>query len=706
MKWTDLVHGCAAAAIIGWTASSSPLKAETPECANLTPSAEGESKVGVRVEPEDLIRLRDIGSIRDFPESPAFSISPDGKMLAFQIRRADPVTNSFCLGMFVVSISPGAKPRQIDSGGAFIRWTSDILGKADFPSGIPKVITPRWSPDGKWIAFLKRVQGLTQVWIASVDGTGSRAITHSDVDVGDFRISPDGRSVVYSSRPALRDEIEDIDKEGVAGFLYDDRFSPVAQKRPIPRPVPTLVTALDIATRVARPATEVEISLLQPNQPPTAPQPISTAQAPSGRKAWISPNEVIPPTTRLIAEMRSGGSIVCHHPECADAGNLVWWTADSRRVRYLRSEGWGQSVTSIYEWTPGPIRPVRLYATDDLLTGCKPLQDNLVCLRESSLRPRHIVLIDPAKGRSTILFDPNRDFGRLMMGRAERMVWKNAIGIETFGDLVYPIAYKPGRTYPLIVVQYQSRGFLRGGTGDEYPIQAFAGRGYAVLSIQRPQAFGYLAHPKSWDEVERLNVDDFSDRRSVLSSIEAGVNLLIDRGIVDGQRVGITGLSDGASTVQFAALNSSMFKAGVMSSCCWERSQAAVLGPTIGRMYRDAGWPSITDKGTDFWPKISFAQNPGRVAFPILMQVSDDEYLAALEGYTALREAGRPVDLFVFPDEHHIKWQPSHRLAVYRRAIAWFDFWLKDIGPDSSILPEDTKRWQDQKHRGLALSRR
>jgi len=61
------------------------------------------------------------------------------------------------------------------------------------------------------------------------------------------------------------------------------------------------------------------------------------------------------------------------------------------------------------------------------------------------------------------------------------------------------------------------------------------------------------------------------------------------------------------------------------------------------------------------------------MAFPLLMQAPDDEYQAGLESFTALREAGKPVDLFVFPDEHHVKWQPAHRLAVYRRNLAWFD---------------------------------
>src|SRR3546814_3673442 len=76
------------------------------------------------------------------------------------------------------------------------------------------------------------------------------------------------------------------------------------------------------------------------------------------------------------------------------------------------------------------------------------------------------------------------------MGRAQRIMLKSSVGIQAFGDLVYPADYRAGQRYPLIVVQYESRGFLRGGTGDEFPIQAFASNGFSVLSIQRPAPVG------------------------------------------------------------------------------------------------------------------------------------------------------------------------------------------------------------------------
>src|SRR3546814_3190327 len=56
-----------------------------------------------------------------------------------------------------------------------------------------------------------------------------------------------------------------------------------------------------------------------------------------------------------------------------------------------------------------------------------------------------------------------------------------------------------------------------------------------------------------------------------------------------------------------------------------------------------------------------------------------------------------PSDLFVFPNEEHVKWQPTHRLAVYRRNLAWFDFWLKDQSPSDPIGSLEVARWAKMK---------
>jgi dipeptidyl aminopeptidase/acylaminoacyl peptidase len=242
-------------------------------------------------------------------------------------------------------------------------------------------------------------------------------------------------------------------------------------------------------------------------------------------------------------------------------------------------------------------------------------------------------------------------------------------------------------------VQYDTRGFLRGGTGDEYPIQAFAGRGYAVLSLQRPQAMAFVRGARSFREGNRLNLIGFADRRSTLSSVETGVRLVIDRGIADPARIGITGLSDGATSTISAILHSRLFSAAAMSTCCIDTTLAMRVGPAGARAFRETGYPGMLERDDPFWREISLSVNARRVATPILLQLADDEYMSALETYTALREAGAPVDMFVFPGEHHVKWQPAHRLAVFRRSLDWFDFWLRGIRSQAPDRQAELDRW-------------
>ena len=78
---------------------------------------------------------------------------------------------------------------------------------------------------------------------------------------------------------------------------------------------------------------------------------------------------------------------------------------------------------------------------------------------------------------------------------------------------------------------------------------------------------------------------------------------------------------------------------------------------------------------------------------PILMQLADEEYLLGLETFTALREAGQPVEMYVFPDEHHIKWQPEHRRAIYERNLDWFRFWLQSHVDPDPVKAAQYVRW-------------
>jgi dipeptidyl aminopeptidase/acylaminoacyl peptidase len=198
-----------------------------------------------------------------------------------------------------------------------------------------------------------------------------------------------------------------------------------------------------------------------------------------------------------------------------------------------------------------------------------------------------------------------------------------------------------------------------------------------------------------------MNRAGFADDRSVFSSVETGVRRAIAAGIADPRHIGITGLSNGSTTVVWALLHSSLFSAAAMSSCCFDTTLAMRVGPASAREYREDGYPGLLERNSSFWKDLSLSTNARRIRTPILLQLADYEYWNALESYTALREARAPVDMFVFPGEHHNKSQPAHRLAVYRRALDWFDYWLRGLRSASPDRKNELAHW----HRLRAGSR-
>ncbi|MCP3732169.1 Atxe2 family lasso peptide isopeptidase [Sphingomonas sp. MG17] len=662
-------------------------------CEDVVPADPAGARDSRDIEPIDLARLRDIGpgAVTFLNRSP-IGVSPDGKQIAFQARRADPGTNSHCHAVLVIEPDAPAKQIVVDRGGELIRVHFQRGPLSNYPSGEPQLITPIWSPDGRHIGFLKRIAGRTQVWVAAADGSGSRQLTHADADVEAFDWTSDG-AILFRTRPQRREALQAIDDEGGSGLVFDERWSPLARNRPSHRePTATLVERIDLIGQV-RPADGDEREALGRHE--AVPEgAIWTAASPIA-VAWIAPDDPSSPWNdgRLRVRRTGRQQITCTAAACAGQFTALWWSRDEREVWFLRRTGWGNSQISLYSWQPGHSSPRHLLTTRDELLGCRPARTRLVCALEQSARPRRIVSVDTKTGEISEIFDPNPEFAGFRLGPVERLQWTNDRGIEIYGDLVLPPTRKPGERVPLIIVQYRTRGFLRGGTGDEYPIFALAAQGFAVLSLERPDYVSSLTPGTNFAERAKLNYGGWADRRSVLSAYATGVALLDRRGLIDPARVGITGLSDGSVSAQFALVNSSLFAAAALSGCCEEpKTLAPLLGLTGSARLRTYLYPAYTEDKPEFWEPYSIATNAKRFRTPLLVQSSDDEYLASLETFTSLREAGAPIDLIVFPDEHHTKWQPAHRLAVYRRNIAWFSFWLKgSSSPDA--MPSDLGRW-------------
>ncbi len=656
------------------------------------PHLQATSRGGRAVDPRDLVTLRDFGSPhwRDIKQPP-FRVSPDGRFAAIVLRRANPDTDSYCFGIVIVAIDGSQAPRLVDHGGEPMLETADVRGLANLPIGNVLAETPFWSPDGRWVAYLRRDGGQNRIWRAAADGLKVEEVAKVADDARISGWSSDG-AIVVRSRPGLAAANAAISREEREGFLFDARFWPLASARPFASgSLPLAEQAIGVGGKNEK----LTASRALP-QDAVSETPQGAIRSMSGALAWVaSEDPAIFLSARPLNVRHGQRTIICRSALCRDGVDALWWRGGDTLyfVRHGSASDGGETILARWDLAR-ESEPIPILTTQDALEGCIAEGDGALCTRETPTHPRTLVRID-LYGIIKTLFDPNGDFTELRKGEVRRLTWQSRDGTAAYGDLVLPLGHRSGESHPLIIVQYHSRGFLRGGTGDEYPIHAFASRGFAVLSIERPSFIG-AGRARSLDEFMKVRTERFAERRRVQASVEAGILAAHKTGAIDATRIGITGLSDGAATVQFGLLHSSLFKAAAISSCCDEASGAFVADRGYAELLRKAGYPA-REKGNAFWREMSLAANARRIRTPILMQLTDDEFRLGLETFTALDRANAPVEMYIFAGGYHLKYRPAHRLASYTRSIDWFDFWL-----NSKVRPDLVKTAQYTRWRALA----
>lgn len=675
-------------------------------------AVEGESR---SITPNDLISLRDIGSDHES----AMSVSPDGARVAFQLQQADVETNRFRLAWFVAPTAPGLGQARLVGDGGNLIIEGEEIGRLN---GSRLAMAAKWSPDSQWIAYRLKQNGEIQLWRSHRDGREQQQLTHNEANVTDFEWSADGERIYFSvgrSRGGMRLALE---TERERGFLFDDRFlltystAPVfadgSQGDPFNQDHVVGLWVYDIKSGQERPATDADKeayeTLTAEITVPGVDEDRSIRQVavlgPSSSFTWLeneNPQEYAgyrPPLT-VYAITNDGIERRCNAPECSGLIDRVVWNADGMEIYFVRFESVNRLGRGIYAWRPdtGTLRTI--LKSDDWIEHCDLGIDRLVCLHESATTPHKIVAIDPSDGSVETLVDPNPEFEQFTFTRVEKFEWQEASGADAAGHLVYPLGYEAGERYPLVIVQYRSQGFLRGGVGNEYPIHPLAANGYFVLSFDRPNNTHAAATVSDIFERERLDWGEALWERSVsLSALEIMVDTLDQRGLIDPARVGITGLSDGAETVWYAMIHSDRFAVAAVSGGGWSPSWYYLANSSLRRKLLKETQdllPFGIDIGSDArWRRIAPEFHADTINTPILIQVSDHELVMSAPTIGALMDAEQPIESHVFLDEYHIKWQPKHKLAAYQRNIQWFNFWLRGIEDPEPLDPGQFDRWR------------
>lgn len=685
----------------------------------VSPRAESISRLQRLITSNDLIALRDIGGY-----SGHFAVSPDGEWLAYQIQQADAARDNFLTTWFVVAVRPiSQSPITLGDGGEVV-----LLGEEQgLTNGARASMKARWSPDSRWVAYRVKRDNQIQLWRSSRDGSIQEQLTNNAADVATFAWSTGGDKIFFEVGWSRNGKQRALEREGERGFLFDDRFpgasfplpvfTEAAYSKELDNGHVSGVWIYDIATAEERPAT-VEEEATYRTLTATDSFPIQRnnrkvrIDAPFDRSgaviAWLEDVESQSEGNQydLYMSTEDDSGVRCKAPECHGLIKQLMWSDSGNEVYFIRLEGDKYFNTGLYGWNRETRKVREILNTKDWLTNCETAGSLIVCLHESATTPRKIVAIDPSVGSIQTVVDPNPQFRNYEFTRVEPIHWKEShSGATAGGHLVFPADYVAGERYPMIIVQYISRGFLRGGVGDEFPIHPLAANGFFVLSFDIPVNPNRATSGDIYDRERADWGDDIWERAASLSALENIVEELDARGLIDPERVGITGLSDGAETVWYAMIHSRHFAAAAASSGSWSPSWFYTLGNQAYRkgMYlRAAELRPPGAGGGDRWKRISAEFHAKSIDVPILVQVADSELLMSAASVNSLLDADKPIETYVYPNEYHIKWRPEHKLAVYERSIDWFNFWLRGVENTERKKLAQYSRWNKLRERHIA----
>jgi dipeptidyl aminopeptidase/acylaminoacyl peptidase len=545
-----------------------------------------------------------------------------------------------------------------------------------------------------------------QVWRWELDGDQPIQLTKVPGDVQSYRWTPDGDKIVVTFEKP-RDPTE-IQRLAEGGILYDGGFD-AAHGRPVvsevlaskPKELETWIH--DITTGEERKQTKVEADSIGPWVSDLGEEYydrttsfvghhlLDSKVSPDGRRVAYRMLDDSPGTKvfyKLFSKPVRGGTPIDVAPGVYFIPDY-WWAADSSRIYYTQYLGDGRPYKFMVVPAEGGT-PKQVFSSSDSLYSCAPEKSfrYMACASEGRAAPAQIALVDLAAGTVRTLVDLNPEFANLEQGSVTRLDGVNRYGDSWWADLVKPLNYEHGRKYPLIVTTYRTRVFPRGASGDENPIEVYAAHGFAVLSFD----FGRRDYDNKPGDFQRY----LSWYESVGASIEMAIQKASEMGVADTTRVGLTGYSRGMEIAAYEITHTKLFRA--VSGAAGDFSPyfyCMARRVTQDNFSREGvgGWPEGKSKTN--WKQLAPDLNAERIDVPVLNNDPDSEFLGDLALYASLRELGKPMELFIYPNElHHVN-QPKHRYEIYERNLDWFRFWLKGEEDPNPAKAEQYKRWHE-----------
>ncbi len=622
-------------------------------------------------------------------------LSPDGRWLAYVVQELSADGSEYQTDVWLAPL-PAGEPRRLTASPA-----------ADEH--------PRWSPDGRTIAFLSDRprpgvkdepgdEGKRQIWLIRPDGGEAWVLSHAPGGVSDFEWSRDGRQIAYLSREPKSEERKKKEKD------KDDAWTPASAY------AWNRLWVMDVMTREARRLTggALHVSrfsfspdgrrIVFAGQPtPLIPDAFRSdlyvvsvaggAPAPLVRLKGADVSPAWSPDGRWIAFISQDGKsddwyvndYLCVAPAAGGAtrnlsasfdesvgglaGGTLAWSPDSKAVYFQAAQ---RTAEQIFRATlDGRVEPVtrgpEVHAAAALDAGGR----TLAFLQEDSEHPRDAWVMDLASGATRRVSDANPEAREHLAFRKQLVTWKGADGWDMEGFLVLPPRYVKGRRVPLLLNVHggpagtHANTFTPGSKVYGWPL--FLQRGWAILFPNPRGSGGY------GEKFRAANLRDWGGKD--YEDLMKGVDAMIVRGIADPQRLAVCGWSYGGFMTSTIVTKTDRFKAAVVGAGVTDGISMAVTTdiPEFSLSYFKA-WPW---QDPQLYLDHSALVHVDRVKTPTaLIHGQCDERVPTSQGwefYEALRRVGVPTDLLLLPRQPHGPREPRLQRDAQRWHLDWID---------------------------------
>lgn len=620
-------------------------------------------------------------------------LSPDGQWVAYTVTSTDSGPNRRDADLWMTTWD----------GAQTVRLTSSPASEK----------APRWSPDGRSLAFLSGREGGEgdQVWLLDRRGGEAQRLTRIRGGVEAMAWSPDSKRLALVAaldpdtvrasdsvkRPIVIDRYRF--KEDVKGYLTSERshllLLDVATRRVdtlttgtadddepcwspegariafvrTPPPEPGTGEQSDVYVVEARPGAEPRALTAFPG-PDIGP----LAWSPDG--AWIAffrtddPKYYAYQLPKLAIVRADGGAPArvltaafdrpVERPTFAADGRSILVLTDDDRAAYLarvrivdgRVERVDRGRHVVSRYSAGVVAGPRVA----LLVSSPTRPPEVFALEGGSLRQlshQNDSLL------ATLRLSPSEDFAS-----------RSADGTEVHGILVRPAGAPQGAPLPLIL-------WIHGGPNgqDDYSFSAvrqlFAARGYAVLSVN------YRGSDGRGLAFQRAIYADWGHREVV--DLLGAVDEAVRAGVADPDRLGIGGWSYGGILTDYTIASTTRFKAAI--SGAGSALQLSIYGSDeyVMQYELELGPPW---RSRDLWLRLSYPFfHADSITTPTLFMGGAADFNVPIIGgeqmYQALRALGVATRLVVYPAQYHGLTDPSFQKDRLDRYVAWFDEYLK-----------------------------